>query len=334
MPQKVLPLSMRPRWLDQMLGQRKLITSLRSFMKTRPPSAIMFIGPSGNGKTTAAKIVALSLQCDHQEIFGRPCKECWLHWDDFAIHEVNASSETGKEEIGQLVHYSKFDPTPPSHKRVIVLDEAQRLSKNAQDLLLVPTENIPPNTVWIISSSEPNKLVTALQRRFTTFTLESMNTDERLKMLLNRAAKFTSFTAPLEPLIEQIKRAEMTSSGFILNAFEQFANGRTAVDAVTAALNTSSGATDTFALCKAVASGHWADVRLHLRDATLEESRWIRGSVSGYLRGWLMRESNPVKCDKLAIALRDLLGPAPLEDAQMFPWLCATLYKICRTLRT
>ncbi len=292
----------------------------------------MLTGASGQGKTTVARIIALSLQCDHQEIWGRPCKECWAKWDEFSILEVNSSSETGKEELGEIVHFSKYDPMPPSHKRVIILDECQRISGAAQSLLLKPTEDIPPNTVWIIASSEPNKINTALQRRFTTFTLESMNTDERLKMLLNRAAKFTGFTAPLDPLIEQIKRVEMVSPGFILNAFEQFSSGQTAVDAVAAALNTTSGATNTFALCKAVASGHWADVRMHLRDATPEESRWIRGSVSGYLRGWLMRESNPTKCDKLVIALRDLLGPAPMEDAPLFAWLCAILYKICRTL--
>lgn len=332
MDDKVLSVALRPRALEFLIGGKKLVTALRQQMATRPPSAFMFCGPPGTGKTTLARIIALSFQCTHQEIWGRPCMECWNNWNGFNIHEVNAATENGVEEIGRLIQLSKYDPMPPSLKRVFILDEAHAITTQAQRSLLKVTEDIPKNTIWIFATTDPTKLSAALQRRFVSYHLNGM-TPDRVDFLLKRAAKFAAFSGPLTPLTDELKRAEVTSPGVILMAFEHFASGQSALESVTSVQNMTAGKTDTFAICQAVVAGKWGDVRTHLRDATAEESRFIRASVSGYLKGCLLRENNPIRLEKLAMATRMLMGIAPLDDAGLFPWLVATLAQLCKTLK-
>lgn len=132
--------TMRPATLSQVIGQKLVVEALRKQMTTRPAHAIMFHGPPGTGKTSLSRIVAISLQCDHQQVWGDPCKEC--QEASFDIHEVNASEANGVEDAAQLVERARYRPTFGKY-RVLILSEAQRLTSQAQQLLLKPTEEPP-----------------------------------------------------------------------------------------------------------------------------------------------------------------------------------------------
>jgi hypothetical protein len=337
---QILTLALRPKGLDQLVGAKKWVANLRERMKTRPPQAILLHGAAGTGKTSTSRILALSFQCSHQEIFGQPCAACtdkapeWLDgkWGQFNVHEINASDVNGVEEIGKLVQLANYSPMPPSLKRVFILDECQRVTSAAQQLLLKPTEHPAKDTIWIIATTEPNKLAAALQRRFVSYALFGLN-PERTEILLKRAAKFIGFQKPLESLIKELDRTDTTSPALILMAFEHFVSGQEAKEAVAAIANASVGKTDSFAVCKAVLSGNWNSVRTLLAVAIPEESRWLRASVLGYFRGALLRASTPEMTDRLSLAIRTLTAPAPLEDALLYSWLVATFALMCKQMR-
>ena len=158
--------------MDGLIGQKKVVSAIRSQIKSgRIPHAWMFTGITGAGKTTIARILAVALQCHHQKNFGSPCKDCWSARKDFAIYEVNASELNGVEDIGKIAANSRFAQMPPSTKRVYILDEAQMLSKNAQNLLLKFFEDASSTTVWIICTTERQKIIKTLQSRCMAYAM-------------------------------------------------------------------------------------------------------------------------------------------------------------------
>lgn len=322
---KVLSLSLRPRKLSDLAGQETTIKAIRKHAATRLPQAWLLHGGTGTGKTTLARILAVSYQCTHQEQWGNPCDVCWKERESFCIHEINASEVSGVEDLGKVAEMSRYRPVG-SPKRVIVLDEMQRATNAAQNLLLKPFEEPPATTVWIVCTTEPTKILPTLRRRCVSYQLKPLSILAAEKFLKS-AAKRVGITRSLEPLFEQLHLAQVGSPALLLMSLEKYAAGATATDSVAM---TDGATTDTLRICKAVTSGQWATLRKLLQGASPEEARWIRASVSGWLRGIMARETNSRALDRAAVSLLDLTTTAPLEDAQLMLWLWGVLYKICK----
>ena len=320
----VLSRGLRPRTLSGLYGQQKLAASIREHMKTRPPQAWLFHGGTGTGKTTVARILAVSFQCTHQQLWGDPCKACWAARNSFAIHEINASEASGVEEMGKVASMSRVRPID-SPKRVFILDEFQRATSAAQNLLLKPMEEPPPTTIWIVCTTDPQKILATLRRRCTTYQLKSLGFDGSEKFL-KRSADLAKITKPLTPLYEQIHLAGIFSPALLLQALEKFAAGSTAEEAVSGA---DGSGTNSLAICKAVTSGDWRTLKTSLMAANPEETRWLRASVSGWIRGVMNREANPKILDVCATSLIEL-ADNPIDDATMLYWLWGTLYRVCK----
>src|SRR5258708_5704667 len=118
-----LTLSFRPRTFKELVGQDKLIKRIRGRLKKRTQTDWLFVGETGAGKTTVARIMAVSFQCKHQKEFGNPCKKCYKNKEFFDITEVNASQETGKEEMQKIISNADFFPKHGSKYKVFILDE-------------------------------------------------------------------------------------------------------------------------------------------------------------------------------------------------------------------
>ena len=325
---RVLSLSLRPKTLSGLFGQEELVASIRQQMATRQPRAFMLYGPSGTGKTTLARIMAVSFQCTHMTEWGNPCKECWDAQSTFNIHEINASEVSGVEELGQVAVQARYKPLSGS-KRVFILDEMQRATSAAQNLLLKPFEEPAATTVWIVCTTEPSKILPTLRRRCTTYQLRGLGFTER-ERFLDKIAKVIKLEKPLDPLVEQVHLSNISSPAMLLQAIEKYAAG---ASAESAAASIEGSDTNSLRICKAVTSGDWKTLRDLLAVASPDDSRWIRSSVSGWVWGILKKDQSPKSQERAQLSLYDLSVHAPIDDIYMLHWLRAVLYKICKRYR-
>lgn len=327
MPEKTLNLSLRPKTFSELFGQEKLVQQIRKHIEKRPPNSWMFSGESGVGKTSIAQIMSIAYQCPHQKLWGDPCEACWNNKSSFAIHEINASDSTGKEEIGEVAQLSRNKPMNPNGKRVIILNESHSLSKASQNLLLDVTEEPPVTTIWIICTTDSSKIIDTLKSRFIQYKLKELGISE-VEAFLTKQSKQVGITRPLADLFEQCHVMQVGSPRKLLQALEKYAAGSSAVEAVTAI----DSKFPAFDLCRLVVKGDLNGVVKLFSEAKPEEARMIRAVLAGYIRGVLVKEASPIRMERAATSLFELSTP-PYEDALMIQWLFGLVFKICKRYR-
>jgi DNA polymerase III subunit gamma/tau len=323
---QVLALQMRPQRLEQLVGQEKLISRIRGhYEQGRMPQAWMFVGQTGSGKTTIARILANAYQCRHQQQFGSPCDQCIRNGYKRDIVEINASDVTGIDDLRNVLQGSNLSPSPGSRKRVFILDEAQRLSKAAQNLLLKYFEDCPESTVFIVCTTEPEKILHTLRRRCMSYTVRSLDMDG-IEKLVKRAMKRIKSERTVSELVEALWSTDITSAGLIVNAVEKYAAGATAEEAAQEVTSDF----DTTNLNHAIVKGDLEQCMQQLKDAKDEDYRMIRRSVANYLRGIITKETDiSDRTTIVANSIFDLIRDTPMEDALQLPHLTAAIYRMC-----
>ena len=156
-----LALRYRPRKLAEVVGQDTAKKTLAGIFKTkRIPNAIMFVGASGIGKTTLARITARQLNCAKGNSCGK-CPSC-LQMDANGSRdhpdymELNASEAGNIDNIRSLIQSAKY--LPQNKLRIFMLDEVHRASHAAIQALLVPVETPPQRTLWLFATTDPDKI--------------------------------------------------------------------------------------------------------------------------------------------------------------------------------
>lgn len=149
----------RPKTFAEVIGQEHVLRKLAKLKSEgKFPNALLLNGQKGIGKTTVARIIAVSVQCKHEE-FGNPCLACRRKKTNYPIFELNASETTGVKDLGEFISGSTREIIGMGRYKVYILDEPHRLSDSSQNLLLKKIEDSPRRVLWILCTTRPDKLI-------------------------------------------------------------------------------------------------------------------------------------------------------------------------------
>lgn len=213
----------RPENFDDLLGQNALVSTLKGqVMNGRINHAYLFCGPRGIGKTTAARILAKAINCQNPQD-GNFCGECSAclalnNQSNFDIIEIDAASNNGVDNIRDLRENIKFMPAAGKY-RVYIIDEVHMLSISAFNALLKTLEEPPAHIVFIMATTEPNKLPITVLSRCQRFDFNRFKASDIVK-LLKKVSKEAGIKIE-EKAIESIARASEGGARDALSLLDQ-----------------------------------------------------------------------------------------------------------------
>ena len=207
-----LNLDYRPDSFEELYGNEDVVASAKLYVDgikdgTKKRHSILITGPSGCGKTTLARIIATELGCYDPESVAAMI--------DFI--EINASDQKGVETIRGIRKQMSYAPVSGKFK-VYFIDEAHKLTVDAQEAFLKYLEDTPAHVVFIVATTNPEKLKDTFKRRCALFTLKPLG-DEDLTNLLNEIIEAEEKKVP-EEVVSTLVEMSCGSPGIALGALD------------------------------------------------------------------------------------------------------------------
>jgi DNA polymerase-3 subunit gamma/tau len=193
MSYEVLARRWRPQGFDDVTGQTHVVTALRNAIRLgRLPHAILLAGPRGVGKTTLARILARGLNCDSgptDQPCGRcsPCSEI-ASGHSLDVQEIDAASNTGVDSVREMRESVRYAAAAGKH-RIFIIDEVHMLSTAAFNALLKTLEEPPPRSLFVLATTDPQKIPATVLSRVQRFDLKMLGSAEMLARLSHIAAQ-------------------------------------------------------------------------------------------------------------------------------------------------
>ncbi len=209
----------RPNNLDELVGQKFISITLKQALLTKKIApAYLFNGPRGTGKTSSARIFAKSLNC---QTFDQPtitpcckCDLCRQITDGSALDiiEIDAASNTGVENIREIIERARFAPTQARWK-VYVIDECHMLSTAASNALLKTIEEPPSRVVFILATTNPERVLNTIKSRCQKFDFRRISPSDIFQHLSEIAEKES-----IEYEVQALKMIAKRSNGGMRDA--------------------------------------------------------------------------------------------------------------------
>ena len=221
----------RPQTFDTVVGQEHITTTLKNAIKTgHLAHAFLFCGPRGVGKTTCARILAKTINCEHPTKDGEACNECnscrsFNDGTSLNIHELDAASNNSVEDIRSLVEQVRFAPQAGKYK-VYIIDEVHMLSSSAFNAFLKTLEEPPPYAIFILATTEKHKILPTILSRCQIFDFKRITLQDTVDHLESIARKehITTQETALQ-LIAQKSEGCMRDALSILDKIVSFTGG-------------------------------------------------------------------------------------------------------------
>lgn len=179
----------RPKTFDDVMGQEHITTTLKNQIKNNNIAhAYLFSGTRGTGKTSTAKVFARAVNCTNSHD-GNPCNECEackgiLDETIMDVIEMDAASNTSVEDIRDLREKAKYPPSKCKYK-VYIIDEVHMISKGASNALLKILEEPPKHLIFILATTEPQRLPATILSRCQRFDFKRITVKDIIKNMQN-----------------------------------------------------------------------------------------------------------------------------------------------------
>ena len=212
----------RPTSFSEISGENEIVKSLKLSLKNKATShAYLFSGPRGTGKTTTARLIAKGVNCLDLTDNGEPCNKCKncisINEGRFSdLIEIDAASNRSIDEIRALKEKINYQPVE-GLKKVYIIDEAHMLTKEAFNALLKTLEEPPSHVIFILATTELEKILPTIISRCQRYDFKSLELNEmtdRLKFILNEEG--IEMTDEVFPLIHENSSGSMRDSISIL----------------------------------------------------------------------------------------------------------------------
>jgi DNA polymerase-3 subunit gamma/tau len=184
----------RPDSFNTVVGQSAITSTLKnSILNNQIAQAFLFCGPRGVGKTTCARILAKTINCESVSSNGEACNSCesctsFDNGNSLNIFELDAASNNSVDDIRNLINQVRIAPTIGT-KKAYIIDEVHMLSKSAFNAFLKTLEEPPKHAVFILATTEKHKILPTILSRCQIFNFNRITSEDIAKHLEKIAEK-------------------------------------------------------------------------------------------------------------------------------------------------
>ncbi len=184
----------RPQLFDSVVGQSHITTTLKNAIRTNHlAQAFLFCGPRGVGKTTCARILAKTINCENLSEEAEACGECescrsFQNNASFNIHELDAASNNSVDDIRSLIDQVRYPPQSGKYK-IYIIDEVHMLSTSAFNAFLKTLEEPPSYAIFILATTEKHKILPTILSRCQIFDFNRIQIQDMTKHLSKIASQ-------------------------------------------------------------------------------------------------------------------------------------------------
>ncbi|MBS1526554.1 MAG: DNA polymerase III subunit gamma/tau [Bacteroidetes bacterium] len=184
----------RPATFESVVGQRHITNTLKNAIKNNQlAQAFLFCGPRGVGKTTCARILAKTINCENLQPSGEACGVChscvsFQNGSSFNIHELDAASNNSVDDIRSLIEQVRIPPQAGRYK-IYIIDEVHMLSQAAFNAFLKTLEEPPHYAIFILATTEKHKILPTILSRCQIFDFNRIRVEDMAHHLASIAEK-------------------------------------------------------------------------------------------------------------------------------------------------